>query len=158
MVVRASESERQIFPFLDEGAVHKHVRAFEDFVNMFGMGAAVGFEKPLVGKACVYPDCFAGVNRFYVFDKRGERSLIFRFKRFSAQYGQSGYVSRRQRADYFLFGIGSKGLAVIKVPGLGLKTIFAAIAASGYKQGYPYARSVCDVRFFNVSVKNNPFS
>jgi len=78
--------------------------------------------------------------------------LIGRFKRLAAQQCQTADIVRFQQFKKCFLRLRSEGLAVFKIPGLGLKAVFAAVGAAGDKQRHPDTLAVGDITVFDGTV------
>ena len=80
----------------------------------------------LPGEAGEGPDGLLRQRGAHVLQKGEQRALILRRERLAAEQRQSVDIVRREQ---LAFRFGGKGFAVAKVPGLGLKAVFAAVGA-----------------------------
>jgi hypothetical protein len=109
---------------------------------------AVGVEL-LPGEAGEGPDGLLRQRGAHVLQKGEQRALILRRERLAAEQRQSVDIVRREQ---LAFRFGGKGFAVAKVPGLGLKAVFAAIGAAGDEKRHANTLAVGNVAVFDFSV------
>ena len=128
---------------------YQHVEQREQSVRDLtaGMGA-VGVEL-LPGEAGEGPDGLLRQRGAHVLQKGEQRALILRRERLAAEQRQSVDIVRREQ---LAFRFGGKGCAVAKVPGLGLKAVFAAIGAAGDEKRHANTLAVGNVAVFDFSV------
>lgn len=116
------------------------------------MAAVLGVAELLKGKARKRPNRLIRVNFLHPLHKRKQSFLIGGFRGLAAQKGKPLDIIGRQQGDYMILGFLGEGLAVVEIPGMGLKAALAAIGTARNKKGHPHPVAVGNIAIFNFSV------
>ena len=160
LVAAASKPQGDIFQFLYKPPVHQNIQKGQHFVCRFTAGIRSVRGQFLISEAGEPPDVFPGIPLSDAPEKGDQRPLVFRLKGFAAQQSQPVDIAGSQQGEKLFLGLFRKRLAVCKVPGLGLKAVFAVVGATGDKQRYPDPLAVGNVTVFDFPIvhrRSNPF-
>lgn len=152
LVFRAAKAQPDVLFGQDEGPVHQRVNAPQQLRCLRQADAIRSRGQLFPGIARVGPDVLLRISLFHPAQKGQQDALVLRLKGISAEQRQSADVVGLQQPQQLLLGLRRKGLAVIKRPGLRLKTPGAVIAAAGHEQADPHPQTVCDIAVFDRSV------
>ena len=152
LVPAAPEPQGDVLQLLHEAAVHQHVQQGQELVRHLAAGVGAVGGQFLVGKAGEGPDVFLRVGGPDPAQEGHQHPLVFRFEGFAAQERQAVDVAGGEQLQEVLLCFLREGLAVFKIPGLGLEAVFAVVGAAGDEQRHPDALAIGDVAVFDLTV------
>ena len=152
LIFGAAECKADVFLSLDKFPINEDIDQGKHLIRAFAPSAAFGQKIRFQGVAGIAPDCFTGILRTDFFQERNKRPLVIRFKRFSAQQGQSVDIIWGKQRKQFALHLFIEWGAVGKAPGFWVETVMAVMSATGDEKGNPHALSVCNITVFDCTV------
>ena len=152
LIFGAAECKADVFLSLDIFPFNEVIEQGKHLICALAPSTSFGQNIRFQGVAGIAPDCFTGILCTDFFQERNKRPLVIRFKRFSAQQGQSVDIIWGKQRKQFALRLFIEWGAVGKAPGFRVETVMAVMSAAGDEKGNSHALSVCNITVLDCTV------